>query len=434
MPNANQPARRPKRRQNQRPPVNRRAPPRSTAIVTRAPSNRTGSAKFSNSPRGVLVEHKERFYTMEQVAGTGETSVHWQINPGNQSLFPWLSQIAPMYETYNFESLEIQYVTTAPVTTPGGVVVAVDYDPLDSPPTDQATLESYKGAISFPVYKANASLHCPRSDMNKRKTYYTKTSSPLVDAPPDRLNDIGTLFTRLDDGPSAAAVGKLYVKYKIRFQTPQLIALNNSPGFSVQVPKPGTNAATYSGAFLNGPAAVTGVTVGSILNAAGNLGVSSLVENGINLITGSASQWTDAFSNERILKFDLPGIYRILINTRFTEVGATNTDMEKFTPPNFFPLTPTSDGPDFTTPHEPSFTYSRTDNRAYSEILVEVLRGGVTAALRAANSITDGVNSLTRQECDITLARIAAAGLSFPVQFFPLLGVKMPGSVGTMQR
>jgi len=436
MPNANQPARRPKRRPNQRQVRNRRAPPRSTAVVTRAPAVKTNSARFSSSARGIVVEHKERFHTVEQFGGNGETASHWQINPANQSLFPWLSQIAPLYETYNFEALEVHYVTTAPVTTPGGIIIAVDYDPLDDPPTSQTELESYKGAISFPVYKATASLHCPRSDLNKRKTYYTKVSSSTVDAPPDRLNDVGNLMIRLDDGPAVAVVGKLYVKYRIRFQTPQLTSFNHSPGLSVQVPKPGTSPAVYTGTFLNGAAAVTAVTVGSILNATGNAGYTNLIENGINLITGPASQWTDAFSNERVLKFDYPGIYRLLVNTRFVETGSTNTDLENFSVPNFFPITSTNvtDGQDFTSPIDPKYTYSRTDNRSYAELFIEVFRAGVSGALRAANTITDGTNTLTRQECDITMARIAAAGAALPASFFPLIGVKMPGSVGTMTR
>jgi len=414
----------------------KRAQPRPgpTAVVTRAPAQRHTAARIVGDSRGVSITHRERFDTVSLFAQ--ENTVAFLINPGNSALFPWLSSIAPNYESYNFETLEFSYVTVAPVTTPGGITMAVDFDPADAPATSTFALESYKGAVSFPAYKANEVLRCAHSDMNKRKTYYTRFVSGSVG---DRLADVGRFQYRTD--PAAASnvtVGRLYVSYRIRFQTPQLIDLN-TPNLSVEVLKPHQSNTRYAGPQLNASPVIANIGIGSLLNADENQAPTGLIQAGIKLVTGrAANEWTHAMTPERLLEFSVPGLYRLLSKSTFTSVGVADSALEQIASPNVMEVTASSagDDPAFDFVRLPQYTYSRTDDTCYTEDLFRVLKAGAQCAIRGANTmenITPGV-SLERQGVELLVSKVGLLDSIIPPSLFPLIAIGMPGALGTISR
>jgi len=412
-----------KRNPNQRP---------RNAVVTRAVAQRNTAARIIGDSRGVVISHRERFDTVTFVAS--ENSVAFLINPGNSSLFPWLSTISPNYESYNFEALEFSYVTVAPVTTPGGITMAVDFDPADAPAATTFSLESYKGAVSFPAYKANEVLRCAVSDLNKRKSYYTRIVTGAVG---DRLTDVGRFQYRTD--PAAAGnvtVGRMYVSYRIRFQTPQLIDLS-TPNLSVTVGIPHQSNTTYNGPELNAPAPLSNISIGTLLNTDDNSAPTALLQQGIKLVTGrAANEWTHAMTPERLLEFAVPGLYRIITSSNFASVGATTSVIESLASPNVMEVSSSTagDDPAFDFVRLPQYTYSRTDDTCYTEDLFRVLKAGAQCAIRGANHIEEGAVQLSRLGIELTAAKVGLLDSLIPPALFPLFAVGMPGALGTISR
>lgn len=102
----------------------------------------------SSSPRR---NNNYRLRNIERVAEVNDFSIHnLQINPGLESSFPWLSNIARSYDRYRFHKLIYRYKPTCPTDTVGQVIMAWDYDSLDPIPTTEQDLcqETYWVAVS----------------------------------------------------------------------------------------------------------------------------------------------------------------------------------------------------------------------------------------------------------------------------------------------
>jgi len=68
------------------------------------------------------------------------------VVPSNGLLFPWLSQEAVGYDEYKWKYVRFTYVTSDATTSIGNVLLAMEYDCTEGPPTDQLTMMNYEGA------------------------------------------------------------------------------------------------------------------------------------------------------------------------------------------------------------------------------------------------------------------------------------------------
>lgn len=197
--------------------------------------NRTGEAMVSTSTNGrsITVTHREYIFDV-----TGNTSESFPtpnasnnylstlINPSNPQLFPWLSQMSNLYETYRFDKLEFLYEPLSPTNSAGVVMMAVDYDSTDLPPSSKQQMQSYKNATRSPTWLAQLN-RSDLSDLRKQKNYYTNFTGPDGTS---RFNNIGR-FNLVSIGQGGTAtIGELYVQYTVRFETPQMVG---SPGLGV---------------------------------------------------------------------------------------------------------------------------------------------------------------------------------------------------------
>lgn len=145
------------------------------------------------------------------------------ISPSNPLLFPWLSGISKNYESYKFEQLSFQYQPACSSTLPGLVMMGVDYDAADPPPTSKAQLQSYEDSV-----KVNSWMECvhvsKKRNLQKYPNYFTDfTVSQDVSVPSaNRQNYVGTLTVATIGQGSKPIIGELYVDYTIRLETPQL--------------------------------------------------------------------------------------------------------------------------------------------------------------------------------------------------------------------
>jgi hypothetical protein len=181
----------------------------------------------------ILVIHREYISDLIASATAGAFAVAGiPINPGNISMFPWLSGIASNFESYVFRGLKFLFETSAPTSTPGTVLMAVDYDQNDPLPADKSTLMSLRDATRSAAWERNR-LDCHKEDLHKRKTYYVTESSstglpiaaggapPIASGVDSRLDDVGELLIASSNSTASAALGELYVEYEVVLQTPQ---------------------------------------------------------------------------------------------------------------------------------------------------------------------------------------------------------------------
>lgn len=174
---------------------------------------RTRTSKSGN----YCVSHSE---LVDSIIGNNDfVNSSFTINPGVQSVFPWLSQIAPNYESYKFKKLHFRYVPSVGSQQSGTMYMAPEFNNNDLPPTDESQLASYDDCVTGSVW-TNHVYRCSAQNLNKRKSYFVRSGSLPSNADVD-LYDVGYLnITALDCG-STLKVGKLWVDYDVEFMTPQ---------------------------------------------------------------------------------------------------------------------------------------------------------------------------------------------------------------------
>jgi len=159
------------------------------------------------------------------------------INPGLASSFPWLSQIAAAYEFYRFKHLSFEYRTTSGEvvsgTNPalGKVIMATDYDVLDSPFTTKQQMENYEGNANGPPYQkiirhvVNVEGRRMGQVLPYRERYVRSgavpSSSPQGGAGDPHAYDIGLFQLGTAGMPAANPIGELWVCYAIDLIKPK---------------------------------------------------------------------------------------------------------------------------------------------------------------------------------------------------------------------
>lgn len=116
-----------------------------------ANTNRNAPVAIGSSSVSPRRNNNYRLRNIERIAEVTDSNIHSiQINPGMESSFPWLSNIARSYDRYRFHRLIFRYKPTCPTDTVGQVIMAWDYDSLDPIPNTEQDLcqETYWLAVS----------------------------------------------------------------------------------------------------------------------------------------------------------------------------------------------------------------------------------------------------------------------------------------------
>lgn len=192
--------------------------------VIHAPT--AASVKYTNvkpevmpEPKGsVRVRHREYISDINSV-GLAFQTISYPINPGLAS-FPWLSQLANLYESYVFKSLHFEYEPATATTTTGTVILSIDFDAADAPPANKQDAMANQNAVRSAPWtgvKYNASA----KDLKKfgiQRYVRSGNLSPNLDI---KTYDVGTLHLCTQGQSTVQAVGELYVSYDIVLYTPQ---------------------------------------------------------------------------------------------------------------------------------------------------------------------------------------------------------------------
>lgn len=192
-----------------------------TAPVATSKVIKQRGPKFTRTANTITVTHRE--LCMPIVATTAFIVQSVSINPGNPTMFPWLSSQALGWERYRFKKLKFSYVSRAPTTLAGSIILAPDYDAADAAPANEAVACSYLDSASG-TYWTNFDLVCNHEALLggvKSKYVRVGTLEPNLDV---KTYDSGNLFVCcVDSSTNNYAAGKLWVEYTVELIVPHTI-------------------------------------------------------------------------------------------------------------------------------------------------------------------------------------------------------------------
>lgn len=200
------------------------------ATVERGPSVASPPSFGTNGVGSdIVLSHRE--YIMDIKSSTGFATTTIPINPGNPTMFPWLSQIASLYEEFDMMGLMFEYRATSATavgTTNAGmgvVLMATDYDCYDSNYTSKRAMEAAEfssSAVPFETF-----LHPVECD-RKRNVLAQQYVVPGMRSPEDaegdeRMSVLGN-FTVGTEGQQTDGdeIGELWVTYHVKLSRPIL--------------------------------------------------------------------------------------------------------------------------------------------------------------------------------------------------------------------
>lgn len=148
------------------------------------------------------------------------------INPGLKESFPWLYTQAQGYESYKFTHLKYEWVPSCPTSTPGSVLLAIDFDPMDPVPSDAKAMSNYQGAVRSDVWSPVTMVANMKDSRNAGEFRFVRSSLSSTEASQLPMYDLGNMFLSFPDmlalPEDATPLGTLYVDFTVEFKTPQV--------------------------------------------------------------------------------------------------------------------------------------------------------------------------------------------------------------------
>lgn len=191
-----------------------------------------GNEARVNGRPGVIIRHREMIRTITAAQSDFNRVAAFEINPGMEATFPWLSRIAPCYEFYHFRSLKFEYVPRCPATTGGCVMMAFDYDATDNLPEDEMSLMSSAGAVSNNIWNRTFCVARPDLMFKFTQDKFVRTRAEVVDK---KSYDAGSLSIATCAPMTFPSCGAIYVEYECVFSGPQLDPLPTPSDVSAKI-------------------------------------------------------------------------------------------------------------------------------------------------------------------------------------------------------
>jgi hypothetical protein len=196
---------------------------------TKKPARYYKRAAYSNGVRfggsSIRVKHREMIAQINSVAGF--QSQTFSLNPGLDTVFPWLSQTAKNYQQYIFHGLIFEFKSTSSdaisSTTNlglGQTGLATNYDPSARP--FQSMIEALNtdhANISKPSDNVMHAIECKKRDTPVYVKYVR--TGPIVNR--DLRNYDHGLTQFISNMPATYdGLGQLWVTYDVTFLKPQM--------------------------------------------------------------------------------------------------------------------------------------------------------------------------------------------------------------------
>jgi len=266
------------------PPQNKKRPRRRNAGGSGPRNPMGGGFPSGNFPRGTCWCRVEEDEYIGDIAGsTGFATTAFPVNPGQASTFPWLSKQAAQWEKYRWEYLEFYYKPEVSAFANNGqagkVILSMDYDAADAPPSSKQQAEDTDPHTDAMPYEDLLLVLDPRQMFEMADSKYVRPGG-LPGGTDIKTYDSGNLSVSTIANTTTTLLGELHVRYAVIFEVPVLetsaggsVAANNQVAwFTSTAPEAGTTGVPLPLAVAtsqaNGIGAVN--TGGIIVVPAGN--------------------------------------------------------------------------------------------------------------------------------------------------------------------
>jgi hypothetical protein len=178
-----------------------------------------------NEPGAIELCHTE--FLQDISSSVAFTNTAFPINPGLNTSFPFLSQIAVNFEEYEFLGLVYSFKSTSATavastnTSLGVVILSTNYDTADENFSTKQQMEAYQFTVStVPSASVMHPVECDPRQTVLSQRYVRATAVPS--GFDQRFYDLGNFQIATVGSQAAAVVGELWVSYHVRFYKPRL--------------------------------------------------------------------------------------------------------------------------------------------------------------------------------------------------------------------
>lgn len=175
--------------------------------------------------QSIIVRHKE---FVGQIVSSTAFTVQYELplNPGMESVFPWLSGVARRYQEYSLKGVVFHYVPTSGSaiygTSPslGSVMIQTTYRSSDGPPNDKVEmLNEYCASEAVPSEPFIHPIECDPKE-NPFNIHYVRNAAP-PSGEPLMSYDLGRTFVATQGQLAAGnVIGDLWVTYEVELKKP----------------------------------------------------------------------------------------------------------------------------------------------------------------------------------------------------------------------
>lgn len=184
----------------------------------------------------IVITHREYVSDVYAPNSMLFTNSVYNINPGLEPTFPWLSQVAQNYEEYELKQCIYTYKSTvADFASASGqvgqITMAVQYNAGLQPFGDKQTMMQYTGAVSG---KTSEDILCgvecnPHKNSGSQGKFVRNGPIPVTTTADINAYDLGTLNIAVSDVPATyygQQLGELWCSYTLVLRKPKFVTAN----------------------------------------------------------------------------------------------------------------------------------------------------------------------------------------------------------------
>lgn len=154
--------------------------------------------------------HKDHWWSLTDSAND-YTIFPLEVSPSNATTFPWLSNVAGLFDKFRFHKLNFTFVSTRPTNTKGNVAMGVDFDVYDSIPKNIIDMSNLSKFSTSPVY-VNQTLSVPVSHPGAKTWYFCADGTDQGDK---KTYNIAKYYLALAGVEDIKSHGYLIVDYDV---------------------------------------------------------------------------------------------------------------------------------------------------------------------------------------------------------------------------
>lgn len=226
----------------------------------------TGVPRMHAGNRSVRISHRE--FLSDITGSIGFQNRVYTINPGSQSTFPWLSNIAYMFQSYKLHGLIFEFVSSSADalnsvnTALGTVVLGTQYNVALPNFVNKPEAEAHEFTCSSRPSKSL--IHPIECDPKDQVMDHLFTRTGVLPAGQDyQFYDWGNFQFMTVGMQAAATIGELWVSYDIEFLKPRIQSGGSWPGDFTRIENGPWDANNLLGTLQTTPIGTLGVTVGA---------------------------------------------------------------------------------------------------------------------------------------------------------------------------